>query len=151
MRPQFHHLDASARQEALLASRALSGANGAAPTDRITMTMQVARAQGETEEEISIQKTAELLIRVADEPWSRLQYFNEDSTEAYEAYDSRCFLKGAEEGKRKLENVRDEFEYLGKVSGVEVKGIAGGGKGGGTKRTTTTAAGTKATSTVAAK
>lgn len=139
MRPQFHHLDASARQEAMLASRALSGANGAAPNaDRITMTMQVARAQGETEEEISIQKTAELLIRVADEPWSRLQYFNEDSTEAYEAYDSRCFLKNANEGKMKLENARDEFEYLGKVSGVEVKGISGGGKG--TKRTSTVAA-----------
>ncbi|KAL1866449.1 hypothetical protein VTK73DRAFT_4683 [Phialemonium thermophilum] len=101
LRPQLHYIDAVAEQERLTRSSATgsgsgpggsTGKDGAAggPARAIHMTIKSAAGDGD---DVVTETIADRLRRVQVEPWNRLQYADEDTEEAWNAYRECLFLR----------------------------------------------------------
>jgi len=99
MRPQFHHIDAQTRQSRDR-ERSTATMPDSARSHEPRMVQQTARTAGAEDEELNIAKTAAFLSAASEEQWTRLEYRDEESDEAFEAYREELFLEDKEQGRR---------------------------------------------------
>lgn len=92
MRPQFHHVDAQSQAARNKYWRERDALEGARPEPRMMQHLQVAKSSADGEE-FNITQTAKYLADAAEEPWTKLNYHDENSEEAYAAYRDKLFLK----------------------------------------------------------
>jgi len=105
MRPQFHHIDA---QTELERGRTREAVPPRATEPRaIHMTVKPT-ADGEEE---TTDTMAERIRSVQEEPWRKLCYVDEDSEEAWNAYNEHLFVENTVEVPR-LESTMGAAEYL---------------------------------------
>jgi len=110
MRPQFHHIDAQADLERLGRPRETTQGGGQG-TRAIHMTVK-ATADGEEE---TTDTMAERIRAAQDEPWRKLKYVDEDSVDAWEAYEANLFVENMGEAP-KLVSRMGNAEYLDAIS-----------------------------------
>lgn len=110
MRPQFHHIDAAAEVERLSRPRDPAAPRAGEPR-AIHMTVK-STADGEEE---TTDTMAERIRSAQEEPWRRLTYVDEDSGEAWDAFNDYLFVDEAEEA-AKLVSGMDNAQYLDAIS-----------------------------------
>jgi DNA-directed RNA polymerase-3 subunit RPC5 len=110
MRPQFHHIDAAAEVERLSRPRDLAAPRAGEPR-AIHMTVK-STADGEEE---TTDTMAERIRSAQEEPWRRLTYVDEDSGEAWDAFNDYLFVDDSEEA-AKLVSGMDNAQYLDAIS-----------------------------------
>lgn len=110
MRPQFHHIDAQTEIDRVRSQR--DAINGRVAEPRaIHMTVKPT-AEGEEE---TTDTMAERIRNVQEEPWRKLKYVDEDSAEAWEAYQEHLFIEDTENAP-KLASSMTTLEYLDSIS-----------------------------------
>lgn len=92
MRPQFHHIDAYSEQEKL--GRPREAGQAARATEQRPV-HQTAKMTVDGEEE-NIESMAERISSAQGEPWRGHRYIDEDSVEAWNAYDRDLFVESQE-------------------------------------------------------
>ncbi|KAF2671697.1 hypothetical protein BT63DRAFT_452200 [Microthyrium microscopicum] len=112
MRPQFHHIDAKGQLAKVKQVRERAAAEAAKGSESRLITQ---RAHTADDEELNIERTDKFLERAAMEKWSRLQFRDEDSDEAFSAYRESLFLQDTH-GAKKLESPWDNEEFLDAIS-----------------------------------
>jgi DNA-directed RNA polymerase-3 subunit RPC5 len=121
MRPQFHHIDA--RAQLVKAAQAHKERKAAGETPRqaeARVVGQSARATGADGEEINISGTSKFLTDAAEEPWTRLQYYDEDQEQSYGIYEEKLFMKKGEEVKTLRAEMSNE-QFLDAFSAPKVE------------------------------
>lgn len=91
MRPQFHHLDAQSQAARNKFWRERDALDGARAEPRMMQHHQVVKNTTDGEE-FNITQTAKHLADAAEESWTKLEYHDEDSDEAYFGYHDKLFL-----------------------------------------------------------
>ncbi|KAI1824014.1 Sin-like protein conserved region-domain-containing protein [Xylaria intraflava] len=123
LRPQLHHIDAMAEQER--ASRregvgAVGSKDGAPATASsagaraIHMSIKSADSGGG---ELTTETMADRLRTVQTEPWSRLQYEDDESAKSWHVFNNNLVYRRAKTAPSNLDN-RDEGKGKGKAIGV---------------------------------
>ena len=130
MRPQFHHVDAEDQRNRLAATREYAAAvtAGAAdgmeasgesrkPVEQARIVHQTFRAstnpKGELEQREHETKLA--LQAAEEEPWTTLEWVDEDDEEAYEVWNERMFVQDTE-GCVRLQGVMSDEDFLDEIS-----------------------------------
>lgn len=119
MRPQFHHIDAAAEQERLARARDL-GTPRVQEARAIHMTVK-STIDGEDD---SADTMAQRIAAVQAEPWRRHRYIDEESPEAWAAFEESMFVgaeigRGTEEllaGVPRLVSGVTDLQYLDMIS-----------------------------------
>lgn len=117
MRPQFHHLDAEEQRTRLAASRATLEADGAAPRpqgDPRSLLMKNKAADDSDKGRLE-DRTRRALQAAEAEPWTLLEYVDEDQEEAYSLFRERMFVRDVE-GAVRLRSGMGDDEFLDAVS-----------------------------------
>lgn len=117
MRPQFHHLDAEEQRTRLAASRAAAmdpGAEQRSQGDPRSLLMKNKTAE-ESEKDKAEDKLRRTLQASEAEPWTNLEYVDEDQEEAYEKFRDRFFLREVDAAP-KLKSGMENEEYLDAIS-----------------------------------
>ncbi|KAI9736437.1 MAG: hypothetical protein M1818_006171 [Claussenomyces sp. TS43310] len=109
MRPQFHHIDAAAELERLGRPREPAAPRTNEPR-AIHMTVKAAGDEEETTDTM-----AERIRSAQEEPWRKHAYVDEDSTEAWEAFNEHLFLDETVQAPR-LVSTLGNAEYLDAIS-----------------------------------
>ncbi|KAF2103348.1 hypothetical protein NA57DRAFT_52872 [Rhizodiscina lignyota] len=118
MRPQFHHIDAQTRLDQAARRRAERGPAEPAGTEQARTIFENIKDNDQTDArpfrhfQTSLQKSK-------DEPWTKLQYHNEDSAEAYEAYYDSLFLSDRDNAEELTASMTNA-EYLEAISAQRV-------------------------------
>jgi DNA-directed RNA polymerase III subunit RPC5 len=121
MRPQFHHIDAHAQiVKAAQAHKERKAAGEGPRTAEARVVGQSARATGADGEEINISGTSKFLTDAAEEPWTRLQYFDEDQEESYGIYAQKLFIEKTE-GVPHLQAEMNNEQFLDAISAPKVE------------------------------
>jgi DNA-directed RNA polymerase-3 subunit RPC5 len=111
MRPQFHHIDAQSEVDKGRSRREQPTGERSAQPHAIHMSVK-ATADGEEE---TTDTMAERIRAVQEEQWRKFEYVDEDSSEAWEAFDHHLFV-GDIEGVPKLASSMSATEYLDTIS-----------------------------------
>lgn len=90
MRPQFHHLDAKGQLARARQTRERAANEAARPAESKLITQRAVMAE---DEEMNVKQTEDFLDKAAREHWLNLQYYDEDTEEAYTSYAKALFLK----------------------------------------------------------
>lgn len=114
MRPQFHHVDAQSQAARNKYWRERDALDAARPEPRVMQHLQVAKNSADGEE-FNITQTAKYLADAAEEPWTKLNYYDENSEEAYAAYHEKLFLKNTASAPPLKAAMADE-QYLDAIS-----------------------------------
>jgi DNA-directed RNA polymerase-3 subunit RPC5 len=121
MRPQFHHIDARAQiVKAAQAHKERKAAGEGPRTSEARVVGQSARATGADGEEINISGTSAFLTNAAEEPWTRLQYFDEDAEESYTSYGEKLFIKDTKESPHLQAEMNNE-QFLDAISAPKME------------------------------
>lgn len=116
MRPQFHHLDAEslAEQQKRRAQRSKeAGAEGAEPEARAVNLVVKNPADASDSAESSAYKR--FLSNAQDEPWTKLQWYDEMDQESFDAYHEALFVEDTSAA-AKLKSTMDDETYLDAIS-----------------------------------
>ncbi|KAH7088906.1 hypothetical protein FB567DRAFT_440680 [Paraphoma chrysanthemicola] len=128
LRTQFHHIDAAAQLEAVNRRREKESQEGAKPAEPKAFLPTVKKTGGDTAAEL----TQAFMKSANQETWQKLDYFDEDSTEAYTSYGERLFLPDVADAP-KLHSHLNNDQFLDAISAPS------SGKGGKKKLTKRTA------------
>ncbi|KAF2248854.1 hypothetical protein BU26DRAFT_530916 [Trematosphaeria pertusa] len=111
LRTQFHHIDATAHLDAVNRRREKESQEGAKPTEPKAFLPTVKKAGGDTSAEL----TQAFMKAANQEKWNKLQYSDEDSETAYEAYSERLFLENTSAAPKLHANMNNS-QYLDAIS-----------------------------------
>ena len=114
MRPQFHHVDAQSQVARNKYWRDRDALESGRTEPRLMQQLQVAKSSTDGEE-FNITQTMKYLTDAAEEPWTKLQYHNEESEEAYASYHEKLFFKDTI-GAPQLKTVLTDEHYLDIIS-----------------------------------
>jgi len=114
MRPQFHHVDAQSQVARNKYWRDRDTLESGRTEPRLMQQLQVAKSSTDGEE-FNITQTMKYLTDAAEEPWTKLQYYNEESEEAYTSYHEKLFVKDTV-GAPQLKTVLIDEQYLDVIS-----------------------------------
>lgn len=109
MRPQFHHIDAASEVERLGRPREPAAPRTAEPR-AIHMTIKTPGDEEETTDTM-----AERIRAAQEEPWRKHQYIDEDSGEAWEAFNEHLFMEETDSAP-KLVSALANPQYLDAIS-----------------------------------
>ncbi|KAI7181864.1 hypothetical protein D0869_06690 [Hortaea werneckii] len=115
MRPQFHHLDAEEQRARLAASRASAVDASERPQGDPRAVLTKNKTQEESEKDKAEDRMRKLLQASEAEPWTQLEYVDEDQEEAYERFHERMFVRDVD-GASKLQSGMDNDQYLDAIS-----------------------------------
>lgn len=111
MRPQFHHVDAVTHVEKGGTARE---AEDARPPPQARGLVQSYKDNRDTEDP-SAAKAKNLMQLALEEPWTKIQYHDEDEIESYDAYHTKLFVQDAGNA-AKLKSSMSNEEYLDAIS-----------------------------------
>ncbi|KAH3909468.1 hypothetical protein HBH56_156920 [Parastagonospora nodorum] len=111
LRTQFHHVDASAQLEAVQRRREKESQEGAKPVEPKAFLPTLKKSGGDTAAEM----TQAFMKSAHQEPWHKLNYHDEDASEAYGTYAERLFLPDVADAP-KLHSNLDNDQFLDAIS-----------------------------------
>ena len=112
MRPQFHHLDAGTHVDRATAAQRDPDESAARPAPQARGFTQSYRPNRDDNPRAGTEKN--LMQTAAEEKWTRLNYFDEEDSEAYDAY-AHLFVPDADTAPR-LHSSMTNAEYLDAIS-----------------------------------
>ncbi|OAL54391.1 hypothetical protein IQ07DRAFT_530563 [Pyrenochaeta sp. DS3sAY3a] len=121
LRTQFHHIDATSQLDAAARRREKESQEGTKPAEPKAFLPTVKNTGGDTPAET----TAAFMKAAHQEPWTRLQYHDENSDPAFDQFQDRLFLKNTAEAP-KLRSTLNNAQFLDAIS---AKPGRRGGKG----------------------
>ncbi|KAF2226940.1 DNA-directed RNA polymerase III subunit Rpc5 [Elsinoe ampelina] len=107
MRPQFHHVDAEEHVKKASAARETDESRPAQARG-FTQTYKSAKDDASS-------KSKSLMQVAQEEKWTRMNFFDEDDGESYEAYNTKMFVKDTDSVEKLHSNMSNE-EYLDAIS-----------------------------------
>ncbi|KAF2708766.1 hypothetical protein K504DRAFT_482274 [Pleomassaria siparia CBS 279.74] len=116
MRTEFHYLDATAQLDAVNRRREKESQEGAKPTEPKAFLPTVKKSGGDTAAEL----TQSFFKSANQEKWAKLQYSDEDSQLAYDAYSEHLFLADPSAAP-KLHSTMNNSQYLDNISAPSKK------------------------------
>ncbi|OAL03859.1 hypothetical protein IQ06DRAFT_374902 [Phaeosphaeriaceae sp. SRC1lsM3a] len=111
LRTQFHHIDASAQLDAVSRRRDKESQEGAKVAEPKAFLPTVKKSGGDTSAEL----TQAFMKSTNQEMWHKLNYSDEDSTDAYNAYSERLFLPDVADAP-KLHSKLNNDQFLDVIS-----------------------------------
>ncbi|KAH8765355.1 Sin-like protein conserved region-domain-containing protein [Diaporthe sp. PMI_573] len=93
LRPQLHHIDATAEQERLAATRGGAAGGGAAATKDVARAIHMTVKQNTDGSEEIVQETmADRLKKVQLEAWKKMRYVHEEASDSWAVAEEALFL-----------------------------------------------------------
>lgn len=113
MRPQFHHLDAEEERNRIVATRAQAEAAEPGPTPAGHALRQ--RIITDEEKKSAEHRLKQILKAAEQEQWIKMEYIDEETDEAYAAFNENLFVKDTSSAPA-LKSAQDNEQYLDAVS-----------------------------------
>ncbi|KAI9679325.1 MAG: hypothetical protein M1817_005345 [Caeruleum heppii] len=117
LRPQFHHIDAAAEQERAAGRLQREAIDPPRQQEARSVHMTVKAVDGE---DMDMTETTKLLRAAQEEKWRRLDYYDENSQTAWDAYE-KLFVADTDKASR-LQSTMDNAAYLDAISAPDGQG-----------------------------